>query len=409
MKKYLHFALKRAFCLYPAILRISAITLAGILLAVALFANKIGMAEQTRKFRIGVVGDAAGSYLGVGISALRNIDSSRFAVELVEMEEADAVRALDAGEITGYLSLPEDFLEGIIYGKNHPARFVLLGGPEGFGTVLTGEVVAMVSDLVTESQRALYALQTLAEQTGETDEIGEKVEKLNIEFIRQVLGRDGAYTIEELGALDALSTGGYYFCAMYVLFLLLWGLFCIRLLHGQNMDFHRLLSARGWGSGVQVGSEYLSYTGITFLTLLLFSLPISLGLRGGIIRELADWGVFSAVGFVAGSLPVCLMLCAMHIFLYEITEGTVSAAMLQFIVALAMAYLCGCLYPLPFFPDSVQRIGGLLPAGMASAYLRQLLAGAVSPEMLGGMLLYTGAFSGLAVWMRKRKMAGDYR
>jgi len=99
----------------------------------------------------------------------------------------------------------------------------------------------------------------------------------------------------------------------------------------------------------------------------------------------------------------------MQFFLYEITDSTVSAVLLQLLAALGMAYICGCLYPLPFFPDAVQKIGGILPAGVASAYLRQILSGTVTPVVWGGCVLYTTVFFALTVWLRNRKMAGDNR
>lgn len=411
MNKKLYFRLqcKRVLRLYPSILLVTAITLCGILLSAALLVQKTAESGEAQKINIAVVGDSSESYLGVGIYALQNLDSSRFSVNIVEMEAEEAKSALQNREITGYLSIPTDFVEGIIYGRNEPAAFVTLGGPEGLGTLLTGEVTEMVSGLVTESQRALYALQTAAEEAGETEGLSEKVIALNVDYIEKILARSGAYKTEYLGLADAVSTGGYYICGIYVFFLLFWGISCTRLMRGRDVQLQRLLRARGCGSSRQVLGEYGAFLLVTAGTMLLLSLAAGFFVRGRDfgIPELEGCGFFAPLGFVLQSLPVLCLLSSMQFFMYEMTDNTVSAILLQFLAALGMGYLCGCLYPLSFFPDVMQKIGSILPAGVGFSWLRQCMSGSPSLLTAGGIVLYTAVFLLLAMWLRKRRLAGD--
>ncbi|MBQ7033757.1 MAG: ABC transporter permease [Clostridia bacterium] len=406
---YFRLQLKRILRLYPSVLLITAITLCGILLSASILVQKTEENGDKQKINIAVVGDSTESYLGVGIYALQNLDSSRFSVNILEMEKEEAERALQNREIAGYLRLPADFVEGIIYGRNEPATFVTLGGPAGLGTLLTGEVTEMVSGLVTESQRALYALQTAAAELGETEGLAEKVTRLNMDYIEKILARSGTYKTEYLVDADVVSTGGYYICGMYIFFLLFWGISCTRILRGRDTQMQRLLWARGCGGARQVLGEYGAFFLITAGTMLLLALVAGFFVAGRDfgIPELEGCGVLTPFGFVLQSLPVLLLISSMQFLMYESTYSTVSATLLQFLAALGMGYLCGCLYPLSFFPDLMQKIGGALPAGVGFSYLRQCMSGTSALLSAGGITLYTAAFLLLTVWLRKRRMEGD--
>ncbi len=408
-KMYLRLQLRRALRLYPSILLITTITLCGIALSAMLLMQKTMGSEEKQKVSIGIVGDISDTYLGVGIYALKNMDSSRFTIDFLEMEEGEARAALEKREITGYVQVPEDFIDGIINGENIPATFVTHGGPEGFGTILTSEITGTVSDLVTESQRVLYAMQELARDTGETEGLWDKVKMLNIELIDLILGRSGAYVVESLGIADAVSMGGYYICGIYIFFLLLWGISCSRFMMGRNREMHRLLKARGCSAARQVLCEYAAFFLITLGTMLLFSLFAGFitARQDFGIRELVGSGFLSPAGFVLQSIPVLCVLTAMQFCLYETTDSTISAVLLQFLTAIGMGYICGCLYPLPFFPDAVQRVGNVLPAGAGFSYLRKCMAGIPIGNTIGVIVFYAAAFLVLAICMRQHRIIGD--
>lgn len=409
-RKYFALQLCRAKRLLPSVLLAASITLFGIGLAAAslLHANTNG--EAQKKVGIGIVGDISDTYLGVGIYALQNMDSSRFSIAFLEMEEAEAARALAAREIEGYVRVPADFISGIVSGENVPATFVMRGGPEGFGTILTSEITGAVSGLVTETQKALYALQDLARDAGQTEGIWDKVKTLNIEYIEMILGRHEAYRVETIGFSDAVSFGGYYIAGLYAFALLLWGIAASRFFIGRRREAERLLAARGIGGGVQVLSEYAAFLCATVFAVLLFALPL-----GAVvsrydfgIRELFGAGFFSPIAFVLWSLPVMVLFSAMQFFLYEVTRSTIGAILLQFLTAIGLGYISGCFYPITFFPAVVQRIGAATPVGIGLSHLRSGLAGTGAVQV-GAMLVYTAAFLVLAAKIRTRSLSGDVR
>jgi len=66
----------------------------------------------------------------------------------------------------------------------------------------------------------------------------------------------------------------------------------------------------------------------------------------------------------------------MSFCLYQLTAQLLSGVLLQFFVTVAMCFLCGCMYPVFFFPEGLQKLGAWLPAGLA----RSLLAGCVTGD-----------------------------
>ena len=105
--KYLRAQGRRVLKLYPAILAFTAV------LAIALATLLVGVLgdndaqESKQKIRLGLVGDISDSYLGIGVFAVQNFDTSKYYLEFIEMSEADAQAQLDAGELMGYIRIPD--------------------------------------------------------------------------------------------------------------------------------------------------------------------------------------------------------------------------------------------------------------------------------------------------------------
>lgn len=406
---YAKLQLKRAWKLYPSILAITAVTVSVILLIGAIALRGFLHGEDKKKFSIGIVGDVTDTYLGIGITALQNMDSSRFSFSFVEMEKDEAEEALKKQQICGYVHAPEKFIDNIMNGENVPATFITLGGAERIGTVLTGEIAQMVSDIVTECQRSMYAMQDAAREKGETDGLWDKVKDMNIRYIEDFLFRTSSYKVESLGIANDVSMGGYYICGMMIFFLLLWGISSGRFMMGRSLALKRQLSACGMGAVRQILCEYFAFFSITFLTLLLFSVCAGFLTMQEIqgIPELLGATFFTPMQFVFMAIPVILMLTSMQTALYEMTTGTVSSILLQFLMAFGMGYFSGCLYPSTFFPETIQKIGGLLPSGIGFSYLRQAMHTIPDGRTWIILLVYTVVFLGITVWIRKCRMAGD--
>lgn len=411
MKKstYLLLQLKRTMKIYPSVLIITLVTLCSIVLTAGIILHKESESADRQKMKVGLVGDVSDSYLGLGVYALKNMDSSRFTIDFVELNEEEAREKLKKRELTGFVQVPEDFVDSVAHGENVPADYITINAPESFGSVITGEITQTVSGLITRSQNAMDCMFDVAKMSGKNENMRSYIDEMTLLYAEQLLGRETTFNINNTGIKDSVSTGGYYICGVLMFLLLLWGISCNRILIKKNYAMSKMLYSRGIKTGSQIVCEYLGYFIVTFITFLVFGLIFGIVVSNNDfgVRELQNADVVTSIGFVIKIIPVIAMIGAMQMMLYEMSSGTVNAILLQFLTAVVLGYISGCFYPDNFFPEVVQKITSVLPSGVGFAFLRKSINGiSVMQEFLISAI-YTVIFLCSAVLIREYKMAGD--
>ena len=226
--------------------------------------------------------------------------------------------------------------------------------------------------------------------------------ELSTKYIATVLGRGNFADVREIGIGNNLSAVGYYACGLAVFFIMALGIaFCsVRVKGERTMD--RLLYSRGYGAAAQVAGEYLPY--LAAVCLILFIPLTAVGIMSEFmpipIAELENWLFrdFVALGFKI--IPAVFAVTAMQFLLYELTSGMINSVLLQFTVAIIMGYIGGCFYPLNFMPESVQKVACVLPVGVASDYIGNLMTGEGGKPF--ACVLYGMALVALAFAVRRR-------
>ncbi len=366
-----------------------------------------GAGEGQQRYRIGLVGDVSGSYLGFGFAALQTVDDSRLMIELVEMTETEAEAALARGELTAVVRVPDDFLDAIIYGGNDTrVTYSADAGQTQLGYTVMGEIADVASTLVTASQSAIYGMQRVLYDNGSADRVGSETDKLNLMLINLVLSRSGFSEVELLGYAEGLSLEAYYVCRIVLLLPLLAGLSGGVFFLSRKSALARMLKAGGVGALSQVAGEYLAYL---FFLCAGFFLPVCL-LAQGLERELfslPEWEGMGAAPFLAllpAFFSAAAMFAALQFFLYEVADGIVNGLMLQLLVGVGMAYLAGYFYPSAFFPQRLRSVGGFLPAGAAA---RLVESGFWERDARGAgaaVIVWLAAFLFLAAVVRQRRI-----
>ena len=359
-----------------------------------------------QKIEIGIVGDTEDTYLNIGLYALEHLDSSRFSVRLHTMEEQEAKAALYAGHLTGYLVIPEDFVEGMVKGDRPPITYVTSAGATGFGTIVAEELASDISRLLLETENAVYGAQTFTGQHIDGVDPYDAGQALVERYMRLVLNRNRLFEVETIGTADSLSLEGYYLCGMAVAMLLLWGISCSPLISRRSDELCRILNVNGLGGGGQILSEFAA-----FFLLMLFTLFCVALLAGGAlwqlgirIPELSTLKGEKRLWFCLELIPVGAMLSALSFFLYELLPGTVEWILLQFLNAVAQGYLAGCFYPSSFLPEGMRTLGKVLPAGVAMGLLKTGLADRPVLWQLLPVLGYTILFLLLSAAVRRHRL-----
>ena len=406
---YLLAQMKRVKKALPAVLIMTLLLTGCIALISKVMLIADSSSEKKQKVQIGLVGDISGSYLGFGISALQHLDSSRFAIEFIEMEEEEARDRLNHGTLSAFVIVPEGFVEAAVRGENMPLTYVSTAGSLGLSSMIMNELVNTISSLLTESQNAIYGMQRFLVHNGMSDIYWQATDELYFRFLDFILGRTTVYELEITGLSGNLSMIGYYLCGFTVLFLLLWGIAGSPLYIKSDHALPALLSSKGQNTFSQIAGEFVAYFVLmaTSFLLVIVLVAAAMGITGFTLPEWEREGIGILFGFYVKMLPVAAVICAMQLLLFELTSDMVSGILLQFLCALSLGYLSGCFYPISFFPESIQMVQPLLPTGVAVNYGGNLLmeeSTAIEMMLLLGYLLL---FLVLAIAVRKRKIAGN--
>ncbi len=409
MKKgliYGYLQLKRTAKHLPFVLLITLILCLSLSLGVRGLVEADTEKAENEKLKIGVVGEFADSYFEFGVSVLQTLDSSRFSMDLLEMTETEARQALAKGELVGYVLVPKGYIIDAETGEVEKLSFVTNQTGIDIFTLFKEEVLKLVGCLVVESQKGVYSMEDILVdfQVVGKDPL-DHVTALTTGYVGVIFNRGNAIQTEVIGISDGLSFGGYLFSGITVLLLLLSGISCCPIFIRRDMALPKLLRANRYAAILQIGGEYGAFfCGMLFNgLLLLFGMFFGLGNAVEQIPELAG-GLPGFAALAVKLIPVFLAVTAMEFLLYEAVDSVVSGVLLQFLGAVGLAYISGCLYPISFFPQTLRAVGNLTPPGLARRYFASLLSGGKSGALCLGLVAYALLLLGAAVLLRRRRI-----
>lgn len=392
MGKYFQLQCKRMLRFLPGALFAALVLMGGVLLVFQLFTQQNANREDNQKFPIAICGETDHVLLQMGITTLTSFDSSRFAMEVLEMEEAEAARALSRGSISAYVVIPEGFMDAAYYGEILPIKFYTAAGATGIVSLVKEELSTVVSDLLLRSQEGVFGMWDAMVDNGLYSKVGGQMDRLALRYVDYVFVRDRIYTLNELGIADALGFEGYLLCGLGVLFLLLICLpFAAQMIPGDP-SLGRMLCSKGKPAWQQALCDFLAYAATLFCLILILILAAKLCL-GEMINLPA---------LVMKAVPVLLFTAAFSFMLYSLSRDMISGVMLQFFVTVILCFVSGCLYPVHFFPVQVQQLAQWLPTGIARTQLASCITGTAPAWILPGLLSYCAVFVAIGTWARVR-------
>lgn len=400
--------LKRIRKIFPFVFFMTLLLTAGVALLASVMQQSDALSERKAKITIALVGDVEDSYLGFGFSAIQKLDPSRYTIDFLNMTEKEAREKLERGEINAYVIIPDEFVESVNRGENKPMTYAVDSNASNLGTILMNELVGIISNLVTDSQNAVYGVRQLIAERNMWDIFGEATDNLFLHLMNLFLNRMDLFLTKCLGASEGLSFVSYYFTAFFILFMLFWGITCGTLFIKRDHALTNLLKARGQSVFSQIFAEYTAYLTLMLTNLFLMIFPLGLVFYLLDLR-LEEWEaepVAELFFFLVKLIPAAAVIAALQFFLYELISDMVSGILLQFLTAASLSYLSGCLYPITFFPESIQKLAPWLPSGACLRYAGQCLQ-SLSPWREGALLFfYFLLFLGLSEIIRTRRIKG---
>lgn len=401
MRKYLLLHTKRILKILPFVLVVTAILFGSLAVAFRVVREMDENSDMNVKFRIGVVGTAGDLYLSMGLAAFQSMDTTRYSIEMEPMTEDAARQAMRTRSIAAYVVFPKGFMDAAMRGDIMPIKYVSTAGGVDMIALIKDEVTLMVEQILYESQKGSYGVGDALWDNDLGKLSGKHVNDMAIEYVQLVLSRGNLYSAQELGLGGGLELNGYLISSLSVLFLLLLCMPYAPLMIRTDRSMEQLLASRQVGPVKQILAEFMLY----FLSLLMLvcAAAMLIGSSGVLKAYGLDGRTFLKV------LPVVLCTATWSFLCYEISRNMVSGVLLQFFSAVAMAFVGGCMYPAYFFPESLQKLGSILPAGAARLQISGCLTGANTARTTWLLLGYSAAFFAISVIARLYAVRSDRR
>ena len=386
MKRYCLLQCKRIARYLPGALLAMLVLFGGLM---TVFSATMGQDDgKNQKFQVAMVGTADDFMMQMGLTALRTFDSTQFTMEIVEMTEEEALAALEKGSISAYMVFPEGFMDEAMGGHILPVKFVSTTGAAGVVSVFKEEVTMVISRLLLDSQRGVFGMQ---DAMGDLDvRYNGRLDALAFTYVDYILARDSLYSLEELGISNALGLEDYLLCGLFLLFLMLVCLPFAPLMVRRDLALDRMLSAKGCSTLAQTLWELGIYMAGFLLLVAVLKLPAAL------LAPQLKLGLLPM-------LPVIALVCSLSFLLYTLCADLISGVLVQFFTTLALCFVSGCMYPIFFFPLSVQKLAQWLPTGAARNQLTACLTGD-SYDRVWLLWVYALVFTGLALAVRVRRV-----
>ena len=408
MIKYFGLQLKRVLRVVPLMFAATAILAVCFL---AIFSELIAIyakSPDNQKSHFALCGDIEGTYLEVGLEAIQSFDSTRFTLEFEMMEQEEAIELLEAGKSSACIVIPENFAHEIYYnGRILPITYITSGDSVGMTPFLKDEITDIISDALTYGMKSIYGSADAAVGEGISDEAGNIMYEMSIDYIECTVNRTDVYKVEELGIGNSQSLGGYMFCGISVVLLMLISLPFAILFIRRDYALQRIFASKGKSAAKQILAEYGAFFVGIFLLFAAFSLCIALAKMFTSLPIDAVISADSGFGAFMLSIPAVLMLCGFSYMIFEISKDLISGVLSLFFATVFLGYAGGCLYPTFIFPETMQKIVAWLPTGVARMQISSALSGdgALLTTLIS--LGYTLVFFGISVFVRNRRLKAN--
>jgi hypothetical protein len=332
--------------------------------------------EEEQKINVGIVGDPKDSYIGMGITALDRLDSSRYSIEFVKLSEKEAKQNLEKSQIAGYIIITDEFLEALGRGEHEKLKFVSRYNP-GLADSILKEITDVVSVTLFNSERAIYAMQDFVIEKNEPG-LNDITVDMNKVFINNVFSRNKMYDIQVMDYYRELDVKSYYISAMFALFITLSGIGLSLLLIKRDMELYKILESKGFSFVYQVITEFL----VAFIYMCM-SLVLPFAVL--VLLYNFDYMDVEPLSLLMASLPLVAVMTSIYQLLYELISDLIAAISTSFVCMLSMAYLSGVFYPANFFTDRLKVLIEFLPINLGLEVMRGLFLS--EPESKGILLL----------------------
>lgn len=348
--------------------------------------------EAVARATVGVVTDESDSrYIDMLIDYLSGMESAAFALDFEVMDEEEAMNGLNRGKLVAVLLLPEDTINGILYGENFPVQ-VVFSKEQSLSNVFLYELTHAGMKLLSSAQASTYAATTLYAKAEKTEELWDAYNDIDMLNFSYVLSREKLFFTED--TLPAIYT----YAATALILLISFSHICFApSLKREDTGFYQLLFSDRTSPLLYLIVKYLVNSLLYFILLLTGMFIFS---KAG-----SDFSISFDIKNILMILLCSCLITSLGLFLEQLFSEA-GAIMAQIILCIAMLFLCGAILPAAFLPGPMLSIGNALPFAPLHRSLAYFLNGnSADPELLPMAVWSAGLFAAAWLVFKLRKEA----
>lgn len=340
-----------------------AVLLIGMMGMLAFAAGKLLYGDQAvGRIAIGVVLPREDKLAEFAVRMLGSLDSVDSLCDFSYMEEEEAKKALERGEIFGIMNVPSGLVEGIMDGSNPPVSVILpSNGLEG---AVFKELTMAGARTLSAAQAGIYAGDQLLARAGQNRAIPRLEEELNKIFMYYSLPRADYFQKEKVSAYGEVDSLSFYGVSALVLFLFLEAIPVSGYLAGEPFALKEKLRLYGVGPFWTAVSKLFGLELLLFLAALLYAGAVSF--FGYLDFSVKLFPALFWMSILAGSVAL---------FLFSCSGSLLGGVMGLSTAALISLFLSGGLVPLVFLPEGIQNLAPYLPTSVMLACGKAMVLG----------------------------------
>lgn len=360
------------------------------------------------KYRIGVMGEED-EFIDMGIFLLESFDDTKYLLEIVKYDDFETGKKdLYSGDIVALCDIPGGFYDSINYLSNDVSiKYYTASGSRGVAGIFMDEVTGIISNYIVYSEAGILSLIDFLDENGVPSKMAyEETDKLFMKYMGALLSRGDLVTVKTLGISNGLSTYGYYFTGLTLFLISVLSFAGISFFIKKNRTLDKLAYSKGISIPGQIAADFVAYFICNAVCVAILMIPIFKMLKD---KQLEIPEFFTTENsylgmFFLNVLAAMVLICMFELLIFEVLEGTVNKIIFSFTIIIGCSYISGFLYPASFFPDVINRIGKVLPTGVAMSFLSSFLAMKGRESATLWLLIYIVAIFVILCFVRKRNI-----
>lgn len=350
--------------------------------------------------------------INVGLVDLDQSEETQLIVELIEdssqlgsfiqletMTESQANNAMDADNISSYITLPDHFTNDLYKGAS--VELPLIGNPrKPTESRIIKEILDSVTRHIRYSQANILTINEYMKQLPiDDEERNDILFKEFKQFFLYTLSKDKIINEKELDNQATSETRNYYGISLWFLIITIW-LFIIYQFIIREESIHMIQRMKLYG--VTQLQQHIARIAVTLVLSIFFSVLLFMGISKLFDWELymEDYGRIFLISILYGNIYLILLSCLHTLF----TDRRFSL-LIQSIFTFAMLLLSGAIIPVIYFPLKLQSYLPYIYANDAFHWLVQIIIDKRFYADYLPLLLMNGAgvflLLGLSVWKER--------